>query len=216
MAKKRDIRQTVRRIEKIKTWQLVVLLVMIGFIAATFLRLNNIGMIERREAVILADQQGDKQEIERRLYDLQRYVSTHMNASPGRIALDHSYQRDNDKIKQEFSQQSDNNPHGNVYKLAADVCDPIGQAQGWRWPDPRYTACLDSELEKYPAASQLSNQFKPLPTEPYYHTFVSPLWSPDFAGWSVAAFGVVILVIVGRLAMLGVLRLLLARQYRRA
>ncbi len=216
MANKRNLRQAVRRFEKVKTWQLVVLLIMVGFIAATFLRLNNIGMIERREAVIVADQEGDRVQLERRLYDLQRYVSSHMNADPGRIALDHSYQRDNEQLKEQFAQASDTNPHGNVYRLAADVCDPIGRAQGWRWPDPRYTNCINSELEKYPAASELQDQFKPLPTAPYYHTFVSPLWTPDFAGWSVVAFGLVTLVIIGRLVMLGVLKLLLARKYRRA
>lgn len=215
MDRKRDLRQAVRQVERVKTWQLVVVLIMVGFVAATFLRLNNIGMIERREAVIVADEQGDKVQLERRLYDLQRHVSSHMNTDPGRIALDHTYQRDNEQLKQQFAQASDENPHGNVYRLAADVCDPIGQAQGWRWPDPRYTACINSELEKYPAASELKDQFKPLPTAPYYHTFVSPLWTPDFAGWSVVAFGVVLLVIIGRLAALGVLRLLLARQYRR-
>ena len=216
LGSKQNLRQTVKRIEKVKTWQLVIVLVMLGFVAATFLRLNNIGMIERREAVMVADREGDKILLERRLYDLQRYVSSHMNTDPGRIALDHSYQRDNDKLKEEFARQSESNPHGNVYKLAADACDPIGQAQGWRWPDPRYTNCINNELSKYPASSQLAAQFKPLPVAPYYHTFASPLWSPDFAGWSIVVFGVVLLMIIGRLVALAVLRLLIKRQYRRA
>lgn len=216
MAQKRDLRQTVRRIEKIKTWQLVVLLLMAGFVAATFLRLNNIGMIERRDAVFAADKQGDKTQLERRLFDLQRYVAAHMNTSPGRIALDATYQRDNDALKKKFTEQSDSNPNGNVYRRAADACDPIGRAQGWRWPDARYTNCISQELEKYPAASQLISQFKPLPVEPYYHTFVSPVWSPDFAGWSLVFCGVIILMIIVRLLTLLVLKLLLQRQYRRA
>lgn len=216
MASEVGVRRTVRRIGKVKTWQLVILLLLSGFVSATFLRLNNIGMIERRDAVFVSDQDGDKSQLERRLYDLQRYVASHMNTDPGRIALDHTYQRDNDRLKQEFESQSADNPHGNVYKLAADVCDPIGRAQGWRWPDPRYTACLDAELEKYPAAAQLKLGFKPLPTEPYYHSFASPLWTPDFAGWSVALTLLIALVIVVRLLALGVLHLLLKLKYRRA
>lgn len=215
MADTRNLRQAVKRIEKIKTWQLVVVLLMLGFVAATFLRLNNIGMVERREAVMVADQEGDKIQLERRLYDLQRYVASHMNSDPGRIALDKTYQRDNDRLKEEFARQSSANPNGNVYAKVIAVCDPIGRAQGWRWPDPRYTNCINDELGKYPSASQLAAQFTPLPTAPYYHTFVSPLWTPDFAGWSLIACGAVLLMIVGRLAMLGILKLLISRQYRR-
>jgi len=60
MADKRGTRQAIRRLEEIKTWQLVILLVMASFISATFLRLNNIGMIERRDAVINTDKEGDE------------------------------------------------------------------------------------------------------------------------------------------------------------
>ena len=58
MADKRGTRRAIRRLEEIKTWQLVILLVMASFVSATFLRLNNIGMIERRDAVINADKEG--------------------------------------------------------------------------------------------------------------------------------------------------------------
>ncbi|OYX42375.1 hypothetical protein B7Y94_03590 [Candidatus Saccharibacteria bacterium 32-49-12] len=216
LANKRDLRQTVKRIERVKTWQLVILLIMAGFVAATFLRLNNIGMIERRDAVIAADKAGDRAQLERRLYDLQRYVAAHMNTDPGRIALDNTYQRDNERLKQQFLEQSESNPNGNVYKLAAEVCDPIGRAQGWRWPDPRYTACINTELEKYPAGDQLKHQFSPLPTEPYYHTFASPTWSPDFAGWSLVVCGVIVVMICLRLLTLLILNLIIKHRYRRA
>lgn len=215
MVEKRELRSKVRRIEKVKTWQLIILLVMFGFVAATFLRLNNVGMIERRNAVLAADKAGDRTQLERRLYDLQRYVVAHMNTDTGRVALEHAYAEDNNKHKEKFlSENSDNNPHGNVYKLAADVCDPIGRAQGWRWPDPRYTNCINQELEKYPSASLLQDEFKPIPPEPYHHVFASPLWSPDFAGWSLVVCGVILLAIIVRLTVLSVLRLLLKRQYR--
>ena len=70
MADKRGTRRAIRRLEEIKTWQLVILLVMASFVSATFLRLNNIGMIERRDAVINADKEGDEGALERRGYDL--------------------------------------------------------------------------------------------------------------------------------------------------
>ena len=214
LADTQHVRRTVKAVEKVKTWQLAVVLLMAVFVTATFLRLNNIGMIERRDAVYAADEAGDAAQLQRRLYDLQRFVSAHMNTDPGRIALERSYQRDNDRLKEEYMARQSDSPYGNVYKHAADVCDPIGQAQGWRWPDVRYTNCIDQELSKYPDASQSQGQFKPLPPEAYYHTFVSPLWSPDFAGWAVVACVVIVVVIIGRLITLGVLKLMLRSKYR--
>ena len=213
MADKREIRSGIKRLQSIKTWQLVILLILSLFVAATLLRLNNIGMVERRTAVIATDKTGDTEQIQKRLYDLQRYVSSHMNADPGRIALTEQYARDSARIKAEMEAAGDSNPNGNIYKLAADVCDPIGQAQGWRWPDPRYTACIDSELTKYPADSDTPETIRLPDPSMYYHTFVSPLWTPDFAGFSVLICLLIALMIVMRGLSLGVLKLLLRRHY---
>lgn len=201
-------------VEKVKTWQLVILLLMAGFVAATFLRLNNIGMIERRDAVMVADEEGDPVKLQRRLYDLQRYVSAHMNTDPGRIALEHSYQRDNDRLKEQYTSQSTSNPNGNVYAQVAATCDPIGRAQGWRWPDVRYTNCINDELAKYPAASEIG-PFQPLSPDPYYHTFISPRWSPDYAGWSIVVCLAIVVIIIFRLITLGILKLVLRSKYRK-
>ena len=95
MADKSRIKQNIKDLQRVKTWQLVVLLIIVGFIAATFLRLNNIGMVQRREAVISADKEGDEEVTINRLYDLQRYVSSHMNTDLGRgVYLEHGFNRD--------------------------------------------------------------------------------------------------------------------------
>ena len=182
----------------------------------TFLRLNNVGMVQRRDAVHAADEAGDKDVLQRRLYDLQRYVSAHMNTDPGRVDLTQTYLRDNAELQQRYAEVTDTNPHGDVFAAAQAVCDPIGQAQGWRWPDMRYTNCIAQELEKYPAAEELLVEFRPLPTEPYYHSFAPPLWSPDFAGWSVVVFVLIALVIVFRFITLVALKLALKYHYRKA
>ena len=91
MADKGRIKQDIKNLQRIKTWQLIILLIIVGFIAATFLRLNSIGMVQRREAVISADKQGNEEDIITRLYDLQRYVAAHMNTDLGRgVYLEHS------------------------------------------------------------------------------------------------------------------------------
>ena len=58
MANKGKIRHSIQDLQRVKTWQLIILLILVGFVAATFLRLNNIGMVERRAAVMSADQEG--------------------------------------------------------------------------------------------------------------------------------------------------------------
>ena len=59
-------------------------------------------MVERRESVENADKAGDIVNLQQRLYDLQRYVSTHMNADPGKIALEHTYKQMYDRKLKEL------------------------------------------------------------------------------------------------------------------
>ncbi len=218
-----DVRETksrLRKLQQIKTWQLLILLVMVGFVAATFLRLNNVGMVQRREAVLAADESGDTVALEQRLYDLQRYVSSHMNADPGRIALEKSYERASQAALKRFEQEAQNRASNDVVAKVRAVCDAAAQAGGYghfrTTADPRYVNCINEEWAKYPAASETSLEFSAPATEPYYHTFISPLWSPDFAGWSVLICLLIVLVIIARLITLGVLKLLIKWQYRRA
>lgn len=193
--------------QRIKTWQLLVLLILLAFVAATFLRLNNIGMIQRREAVLVADKKGDKTLMTERLYDLQRYVSEHMNANTGPFYLEYQYKRDAQAAVD--AANGYDNPNGNINAKAEAVCRP--QFTVW---SPAYVQCFTDELAKYPPAPNPAANVT-LPSSDLYHrSFFSPLWSPDFAGFAVAACVVVALMIALRLVSLGVLRLMLKRHYR--
>lgn len=214
MTDKRNVRFKIRRLEQVKTWQLLILFVMFAFITATFLRLNNVGMVERREAVYVADKTDDSVGLASRLYDLQRFVSTHMNADPGRVALVKTYERDNERHKKAYQESSNSTANGDAFQKAEAVCGPIARSNGWRWPDMRYTNCINQELEKIPGGQAVMSEFKPLPVEPYYHTFTSPLWSPDFAGWSLIVTVIIGLIIIGRLVVLAILRFILRRRKR--
>ena len=214
MTDKRNVRFKIRRLEQIKTWQLLILFVMFAFITATFLRLNNVGMVERREAVYIADKTDDSVGLASRLYDLQRFVSAHMNADPGRVALVKTYERDNERHKKAYQESTNSTANGDVFQKAEAVCGPIARSNGWRWPDMRYTNCINQELEKIPGGQAVMSEFKPLPVEPYYHTFTSPLWSPDFAGWSLIVTVIIGLIIIGRLVVLAILRFILRRRKR--
>lgn len=220
MAEKHEIRKRISRMQSIKTWQLIIVLLMVGFVMLTFLRLNHIGMDQRREAVLLADKEGDTSVIEQRLYDLQRYVSQHMHTDTGRIPLEYSYQRAYDAALSEFESNIANASSNDVLSRVLEYCDNLGTQGGWGrfsiTADPRYVSCIDEQWSNYPAATTTNYEFKSPPTEPYYHTFSAPVWSSDFAGWSVAIFGLTLLLIVYRLLALFVLKLLLKYRYKQA
>ncbi|MFZ1250178.1 MAG: hypothetical protein WAR37_01905 [Candidatus Microsaccharimonas sp.] len=208
MADKGRIKQSIYELQRVKTWQLVILLVIVGFIAATFLRLNNIGMVQRRDAVISADKEGNEQDIINRLYDLQRYTAAHMNTDLGRgVYLEQSYNKDIQNWQQ--NQYGDANPNGNIYKRAQEVCAP--QFSNYSYA---YLQCTTNELSKYPAAANPASDTSKPRQEAYIHSFASPLWSPDFAGWSIVVFGAILLLIVVRLISLGVLQLMLRKRYK--
>lgn len=207
MADKRQVHHSIRQLQRVKTWQLVILLILAGFIAATFLRLNNIGMVQRRDAVLSADKTGDSEAIQSRLYDLQRYVSSHMNADMGSIYLEYQYKRDSEKAIAAASDTS--NPNGNIYKKAQEVCAPrfsnYSQA---------YLQCTVDYLSQFaPASSPASTVALPR-ADAYRHSYASPLWTPDFAGFSVLICVLIVLVIIGRLLGLVFLRLLLRASNR--
>lgn len=213
MADKRIVRDKIRKLEQVKTWQLVVLILIAGLIAASFLRLNNVGMMERRAAVIAADEAGDSTETADRLYDLLRYVSAHMNTDMGVIYLQGQYDRDyQDRINAATRNDS---TEGNVYKRAEEACRA-------RYPDYSagtylaYQQCFIDQLNSYGPGQSLEQAIDPPRAEEYRHTMISPVWSPDFAGFSVLAFLALVIVLVVRIIILLVLRLLLRVRYRSA
>ncbi len=209
MADKGRIKHSIGELQRIKTWQLLVLFIIVGFVAATFLRLNNIGMVQRRDAVINADEAGKEQQIIERLSDLQRYVSAHMNTDLGQgVYLEKSYNRDLQEWQ--TTQYGDANPNGNIYKKAQEVCAPQFSYYSYA-----YLQCTTNELAKYPSASDPAKDSSKPRQEAYIHNFSSPVWSPDFAGWTVLACIVIIVMIFVRLLSIAILQLMLKRHYKR-
>jgi len=205
---KRRARRSIKQLQRVKTWQLVVLLILMGFVTATFLRLNNIGMIERRAAVISSDNDDNNTTTLARLYELQRYVSAHMNTDMGKgVYLESAYKRDVAEAYKTASNES--NPNGNIYKKAQEVCAPQFTSYSYA-----YLQCTTNELAKYPAGSSLIGTVKLPVAGEYLHVFVSPLWSPDFAGWSLLATVVILIMIFVRLTSVGILKLLLRHHYK--
>lgn len=204
-ADKRSIRSGIKKLQAIKTWQLLIVLLLMCFVAATFLRMNNTGMIMRKNAVLEADKAGDVEALSYRLVDLQRFSAAHMNASVATFELQGQYSRD---VQKALDNMKDSNQ--NAYAAADAVCKP--RYHGW---STAYMNCFLAELDKYPTTEKLDDIKKP-DTAIYRYSFVSPAWSPDFAGFSVLVCAFLVIVIVVRVISLVILRLLLRRHYREA
>ena len=207
MADKRQIKHGIEWLQTVKTWQLVLILLVMLFLAATLLRLNSVGMDQRKDAVIAADKHGNINDIHARLYDLQRFSAAHMNASTNTFYLQGQYDRDTQKAL-EAAQAA--NPGSNANAEAEAACKP--QFSGY---STAYLQCFLREMEKHPTTDKLPDIKLPSPAL-YQYNFVSPLWSPDFAGFSVLLCLLLTVVIFSRLMALVVLHLLLKRSFRDA
>lgn len=209
MADKRNIRKNLKRIETVKTWQLIILLILSLFIAATFLRLNNTGMISRRNAIEGIDKSGDVQDTASRIYDIQRFAASHMNADTGVFYLQGQYDRD---VKAAVAAASGDSSTGdNSPQAKADaICNPNLQIHGYSLA---YQNCMLEQLDKQGQVVDPASITLPNPAL-YRYSFTSPLWSPDFAGWSVVVSLLLMVTIVIRAIAWIVLKLLLKRHYR--
>lgn len=207
MADKKRVKLSIKKLQRMKTWQLAIVLILVAMLSATLLRLNNIGMVQRRAAVMNADSAGNEQDTTNRLYDLQRYVTSHMNTDMGKgVYLEATYKRD---VQSAYDKAAnDNNQNGNIYKKAQEVCAPKFTSYSYA-----YLQCTMGELAKYPASENLISSVQLPQADMYLHVFSSPLWSPDFAGWSVLICIAILTMIIARLIGVGILKLILKRHY---
>lgn len=211
MFDRRQLKYRLQRLRQVKTWQLLVILFLMTLVAATLLRLNNLGMVERREAVIAADKNGDTQKTREALIELQRYVSGHMNTDLGNgVYLETAYARDRDAAITAASDSS--NPNSAVYQQAAIDCRARfqGGAESFR---NDYVACVAERVGTL-SQGQAASALKLPPVDNYRFDYVSPLLSFDLAGLAVVICGLIVFVIVTRLITLGVLRALLKHRYQ--
>lgn len=212
------------KIHRMKTWQLLLVLVPLLFLDATLLRLDHIRMTELRDAVLAADGAEDDQKVTEALNKLKEYVFANIVVNvvddngnqrvifgTGPFYLEHQYIRAANKALEEAEANltSDANPNGNIYALASEACRGQAIANGWTWDNPNYINCMVSEIQKYPAADELQDRIKAsLPsTELYRKNYASPIWAPTLTGVMLLITLVVIVVIFIRVIVWIILRL---------
>lgn len=207
---KKSIQREIRRVKRLRTWQLLALLVLAGFVTAILLRLDNVGMIQRREAVIAADRAGDRELLERNVRELRRYVFSHMNAST-RLYL--TYQRERDAreiLEAAANNMALDNPHGNIHRIVADICDPLAQRFGWGYSQP-YFDCIARELANFPAMDDSIPTIEMPRRELYRISYVSPRWTLGPTGIMVLVCVVLVVMILVRAIRLIVLQVMLSK-----
>lgn len=207
------LRRRLKRLRAIKVWQLLVLLLLGAIVAATGLRINNLGMIDRVDAVTEADKGGDPAAIQKTITELRRYVASHMNTDlSGGIFLTHSYNRDFEAAAAAAQNQS--NSSSEIYQQASIECRSRwrGGVESFR---NDYVACVDEKVSAAGGSVDIMSQMNLPNSEVYKINMISPLWSPDLAGFSILFCTIIILAILFRLTGVVVLKLLLKRRFSR-
>lgn len=173
---KRKIHRTIKQLKPISPWYFLAIAVLSGAICVISLRSNNLQALKLRDQVVATDKENG--DIETSLRNLRVYMYSHMNTSLSTgsasikppIQLKYRYER---LVAAQNAQVGSHNT--NVAIEAQSYCEkqfPKGLSGGGRVP------CIKNYV--------LTNGIKevPIPDSLYKFDFVSPLWSPDIAGWS--------------------------------
>lgn len=157
------------------------------------LRSNNLRMAELRDAVYTADR--ENKDVQGALTNLQRYVTTHMNTdlSGGSenavyppIQLQYTYQR----LQEAESKKS----NGSVYIEAQAHCETANPND---FSGRNRVPCIQEYVQNHGVVQKV------IPDALYKFDFISPVWSPDAAGFGLLGAGVfgvlaVVFWIIGR------------------
>jgi energy-coupling factor transporter transmembrane protein EcfT len=201
--KKKKSKKALSKIFHISTWKLILVLILLVFLGATFLRFDHIKMSELREAVLAADEKEDNERILASLNELRNFTLKHIIFNileengrqsvifgTGPFYLENLYIHD---AKEAIAKQqaeieekgiTDQNPNGNIFAKVAKICDGRARTYGWPYYDRRYLDCYTNELAKYPSSASLTTELEAvLPnTEDYRYDIASPIWYPCLSG----------------------------------
>lgn len=214
------------KFHRVKTWKLLLILVPLLFVDATLLRMDHVRMVELRDVVLDADKNEDDEKILQSLEDLKKFVFSNIVINvvddngkqrimfgTGPFYLEHQYIRAANRALEEAEKTiaSDQNPNGNIYQSASEVCRPLAIANGWSWNDASYINCMVGEIQKYPSADELNDTIAAsLPsTELYRKNYASPIWAPTLSGIMILVTVIIIVVILIRGIIWIILRLAL-------
>lgn len=187
MAKKQRSLQ-VKNSKGIFFWLLLASFLVSLVVSITALRNNNQTMARLRNAVYAADKAGT--DVSGPLNDLRSYVYAHMNTnlSSGAnaikppIQLKYTYER----LEKEAEEKA-GGANAQVYTDAQSYCQSLNSVD---FSGRNRVPCVQDYVTSHGGAP-----IQTVPTALYQFDFVSPVWSPDLAGWSLLAalvFGILL------------------------
>lgn len=174
---KRRLHHLWTKLRWIKPWHFLVLAVISSVVCVFALRANNQHMIKLRDAVYAADK--NDTDIQKPLQGLQAYVTTHMNTelTTGKtsvyppIQLQHTYER----LTQAQNQQAEQSNTA-IYSQAQTYCEALNHTD---FSGHNRVPCIEQYVQSHGGQPRAT-----IPDSLYKFSFVSPVWSPDLAGWS--------------------------------
>jgi len=180
-------------VRRVRVWQLLVLFLLLAVICVFALRANNLGMVRMRDAVYSADKNGTN--VEQSLQNLRAYVQSHMNTdlSDGNtgvyppIQLKYTYER-----LQQAEQQRVTAANAALYPAAQAFCQEQNSSD---FSGRNRVPCIENYVNQY------GTKVRTIPDSLYKFSFISPSWSPDFAGWTLALSIICLLLAAVRLAI---------------
>ncbi len=191
-AQRGKLKRALRQLTNWATWKILLVAVLLFPLALTLLRIDNLRMEEKRDAVLAADAAGDDAALVERLDELKAFVFGHMNTSTGPFYLVAAYTRQAENIV-----NSSSAPEQNIYKEASAYCDPKFNYR-WSWA---YVECMKDELNKHgSSAAPGSDLAARLPNpELYRREFLAPFWTPTAAGILLLLAALLLIVVICRL-----------------
>lgn len=203
---KRD-RRLLKFLTSIKTWQLVLLFVLSVMVSVICLRLNNLGALDRYDALRKADKTGNVVSVETAAKELQSYVTKHMNSTVPRVALQTLYEQAAQAALDAAKPEDIDNT---LYQRVTEEC-----ASAWYSGGSRARARCISEKIGASGASGF-DEAESISPDAYYVEYASARWSFDAAGISLLITIALAAIIILRIIIMVILRVVLRFKYRSA
>lgn len=186
-----SIRRLFRALINIRIRYLGILATILAITTVIGLRANNEQMAKLRTQLYAADKAGVG--VQQALNNLDQYVTHNMNTNlytgtggvyPP-IQLRYTYNRILARYQAEVTSQNKN-----LYSNAQNYCQTVDPAD---FSGNSRVPCIESYVTSH--AAKLPN----IPTSLYEFDFISPIWSPGVAGWSIVLLVLDILFILFQL-----------------
>lgn len=197
------------KFHRLKTWQIILVTILLLFVDATLLRVDHLKMVELRDAVLAADEEENDELIVEKLEELKEFTFSHIVVNireengtqsfafgTGPFYLEHQYVRAAEAALEDARSELTEDEDNNITNEAANACRERGETA----THMQYVQCLLRETENLPAMDDITDQITArIPsTELYRKNYASSIWAPCLSGFMILITLILLLIIVFR------------------